>query len=218
MVAPPVSKRTRTRNALLIAVQQELLAGDASSLSVSGITTRAGVAHGTFYNHFDSLEEALDGVGGCILLEHSRVLDQAVAGARDRAEVFSLSTRQSLGIIAHTPGYGRLMFDSGLPVDRLAAGIRARLHADVLLGMDAGTFKVANPEVTVSMIAGSVLGVSLDLHRGVLPATAIDSSVEPMLRLLGITAQRAARLAHEPHDFLAPRPVPLSCLIDLLAK
>ena len=208
-------KKDRTRDTLLVAVQTILLDSAVAGLSVGEVTRVAGVAHGTFYNHFDSLDDALNGVGLYFLAEHSRVLDQLGADSTNRAEVFALSTRQTLRIVVDTPEYGRLLFDSGIPVDRLAAGLRSRMQADICQGIEDGSFRVSDAELTVGLVAGAILGLTLDLYRGRLGPTAIEPAAETLLHQLGVGPKTAHRLAFAPHTFMCLNPLPLSALVHV---
>ncbi len=212
-----VTKRDRTRGSLLVAVQQMLLESPPASLSVPRIIARAGVSQGTFYNYFDSLEAALDGVGRLLITEHARLVDQITDGMDNPAAVFSHSTRLTLTLAASADDYGRLLFDSGLPVDRFLGGLRARMGADVAHGLASGRFHLDDTEVVLSMASGSILGVAIDLHRGHLPLSAIEYTAERLLRDLGLGARAAARVAHQPLDFPVPQPLPLTTLAPHLA-
>jgi AcrR family transcriptional regulator len=209
MPAAKVTKRDRTRSALLVAVQQALLESPAPSLSVPRVIALAGVSQGTFYNYFDSLESAVDAVGLLLLVEHARVVDDVTGGIDDPAVLFSHSTRVTLSLAASGGGYGRLLFDSGLPVDRFLAGMRARMGLDVAAGLERGRFRIDEPEVVLAMASGSILGVALDLHRGSLPSAAIEQTAERLLRDLGLSARTAARVAHLPLVIPEPHPLPL---------
>ena len=212
-----VSKRERTRSSLLVAVQSVLLTSPPGTLSVPRITAAAGVSQGTFYNYFDSLDAALDGVGALLLTEHSRLVDQVVSGVEDPAVVFSHSTRLTLSLAASAKDYSRLLFDSGLPVDRLLGGLRARMAIDAARGQHSGRFRIENPEVVLSMASGSILGVGLDLYRGQLPPSAIDTTAEHLLRHLGLAARPAALISHLPLDVPAPRPLPIAAVAPELS-
>jgi AcrR family transcriptional regulator len=213
-----VSKRDRTRSALLVAVQELLLGSSATSLSVPRIIGRAGVSQGTFYNYFDSLEDAVDGVWLLLLTEHARVVDQVTRGIEDSAVVVSHSTRATLALATSNAGYGRLLFDSGLPVDRLVGGLRARLGLDVAAGAASGRFRVDDAEVVLSMASGSILGVAIDLHRGCLPLAAIEQTSQRLLRELGLTARAAERIAHLPLDIPVPALLPISAVAPLITR
>ncbi|MGB6107555.1 MAG: TetR family transcriptional regulator, partial [Mycobacterium sp.] len=77
----PTTRRTRTRSALLVALQELLLDPNAPAVSVPQVVSRCGVAQGTFYNYFDSLPEAIDAIGVLLLTEHTRVLQIVTSGA-----------------------------------------------------------------------------------------------------------------------------------------
>ena len=181
---------------------------------MSRVATHAGVAQGTFYNHFDSLESALDGVGLLLFAEHARLIDAITTDTDDPAAVFALSTRQTLRITSDHPGYGQLLFDSGLPVDRFLGGLRHRLARDISTGVAQGRFRVDNSPLTVSLVTGGILGLALDLHRGTVSVDAIDHATAALLVFLGIPRTRATRVASSPVDFLDPAPLPLSGLVN----
>lgn len=205
----PPSRRDRTLGALLVAVQELLLESSRPALSVPQVIARAGVSQGTFYNYFDSLDAAVDAVGGLLLVEHARIVEQVTGGVDDPAVVVGHSTRVTLRLATTGPGYARLLFDSGLPVDRFLGGLNAQLRHDVVTGIEQGRFHVDDLDLTLSRASGGVLGVALDLHRGHLPPTAAEGSAERLLRDLGLTAAEAAAVARLPLDVPAPTPLPL---------
>ena len=89
MPTPRPTKRELTRSALLEAVQRTLLEEPPGALSVPRLVARAGVSQGTFYNYFDSLDAALDGVGLLLVAEHGRLVGEvtlwnAQTGAQHR--------------------------------------------------------------------------------------------------------------------------------------
>ena len=210
MPAPRPTKRELTRSALLEAVQRTLLEEPPGTLSVPRLVALAGVSQGTFYNYFDSLDAALDGVGLLLVAEHGRLVAEVTAGVDDPAEVFARSTRLTLTLAVQAEGYGRLLFDSGLPVDRLLIGLQVPLGRDIAAGLAAGRFRVQDPDVVISMVSGSVLGVAIELHRRRLPLTAVGLTVERLLRDLGVGPRTSARLARLPLRVPTPRPLPLS--------
>lgn len=204
------TKRTRTRDALLMALQELLLDPDAGAISVPQVVGRSGVSQGTFYNYFHSIPAAIDAVGDLILSEHARVLQAVTDGAADEAEIVARSAKQTLMLLAHRPEIGRLIFDSGLAADRFGAGVRAHLHRDLQRGADSGVFAVTNFEVACTVYAGVILGASLDIYRRRLPVDAVPAVVEYLLRILGVGKQKAHRLVSAPQEFVDWSPLPLS--------
>ena len=213
MAAP--TKTARTRDALLVALQELLLHPDVAAVSVPLVVGRAGTAQGTFYNYFESLPEAIDAVGQLILVEHTRVLTIVTSGAADTAEIVARSARQMLMLFVHRPEVGRLIFDSGLPVDRFATGLRGHLHHDLQLGIARGDFSVSNFDVASTVYTGTMLGTCLDLHRGQLSADAIPDILGHLLRALGVSARKAQRLVAAPQEFIQWAPFPLSAIEEI---
>ena len=212
MTTATPTKRERTHDALLRALQELLLDPDAPTLSVPQIVGRVGVAQGTFYHYFDSLPAAVDALGALLLAEHARVLRSATEGASDTAEIVARSARQTLVLFAHRPDVGRLIFDSGLPVDRVMTGIRAHLHADLRAGVERGDLIVSDLPVAETVYAGAVMGACLDIHRGRLPVDGVPRIMIHLLAILGVGANKARRLVAAPQEFIQWRPLPLSVI------
>ena len=215
MATATPTKTARTRDALLVALQELLLDPDARGVSVPQIVGRSGVAQGTFYNYFDSLSDAIEAVGALILTEHVRVLEAVNAGAADVAEVVARSARQTLMLLAHRPDVGRLLFDSGIPVDRFLGGVRAHLHDDLRRGIDSGAFEVADFEVASSIYAGVILGSSLDIYRGRLSVEAVPGVVAYLLRMLGVAGAKALGLVGSPQELMPWQTLPLSTIEEI---
>src|SRR5690606_29551971 len=107
-----------TRDQLLAAAQTLMMDHSAGALGIRQVTTAAGLVHGSFYNYYPDLEALFDDLSRLVVASHAAAVLSAREGAADPAQTFARVTRQSLRIIAGSPGYGRLLFDAGLPVDR----------------------------------------------------------------------------------------------------
>ncbi len=210
MSAATLPKKERTRNSLLVAVQELLLDPEVTAISVPQIVERAGVAQGTFYNYFDSLPEAINAVGVLVLFEHARVLQTVVEDVADHTEVVARSAKQTLMLTSCQPGAGRMLFESGVPVDLLISGMRAHLLHDLTVGVDEGVFSVDDLQVASTIYVGTAVGASMDLYQGRLELDAIPAIVAYLLRLFGVNARKAERLAAAPQEFAPWRPFPLT--------
>jgi AcrR family transcriptional regulator len=202
-------KRARTRDQLLVAAQTLLLNHSAASLGIRQITAEAGMVHASFYNYYASVEALIEDLGSLLLTAHAMVIARLRASTANVAETFALTTRQTLRFVLASPDYGRLVFDAGLPVDRFISGLRVPLAADIARGIASGAFRSAHPDIAVSVIAGSLLGLSLDLHRGLLPPEAIEAVTADLLVMLGVPEDAATRIATEKAAFLPAPKLPL---------
>ena len=90
---PVTARGEATRRKLLEAAELEFGEKSFHAASISSITSRAGVAQGTFYLYFPSKEEILRELVRYMGRELRRSLSAATAGGRDRLEVERLGLR-----------------------------------------------------------------------------------------------------------------------------
>ena len=194
------SKRERTRDQLLVSAQSLLMNEGAGALGLRQITTHAGMVHASFYNYYPDVAALIGDLGELLGATHAAAMAMTGDDHDNPAVRFTRITRQTLRIVAEQQGFGRLMFDIGLPTDRLAAELRLRLKMDIEEGVTAGLFTVAEADLATAIVAGAITGLALDLHRGVLCSAKIDTATTQLLTYLGLDAAEAERLAHAAFD------------------
>src|SRR5215217_910422 len=209
-------RRARTRDQLLAATQSLLAEHTAGSLGIRQITTAAGVPYGAFHTHYSSIDALIQDLARLIFTSQTMLVERLREEFSGPAETFSAITRQTLRIVTDGPGYGRMLFDAGLPLDWVMSGMRQTLHADVSAAGQWGVFKIDNIDITVSLVVGAIAGAGVDLHRGVLDRSAIEPVTARLLGFLGLGEEEAMRMAHVEMSFTPPPPLPLSWL-DLAA-
>jgi AcrR family transcriptional regulator len=192
------TKRARTRDQLLVSAQALLMEHSAAGLGLRQITDHAGVVHATFYNYYPDVPALIADLGELLGATHVAAMSGLGAAQLPPDVRFARITRQTLRLVAQAAGLGRLMFDVGIPPDRLSAELRLRLRQDLAEGRELGLFSPDDIELTTSMIAGAITGLALDLYRGTLPASAIDTGTARLLMQIGVPPPEAKRLAHEP--------------------
>ena len=191
------SKRARTRDQLLVAAQSLLMTQTAAALGIRQITDHAGVVHATFYNYYQDIAALIADLAELLGATHAETLAASPPDLADPALRFSRITRQTLRMVATEPGLGRLIYDAGLPSDSLVAELRLRLALDLAEGQQLGRFALSDLDLTASMVSGAISGLALDLHRGVLPITAIEPATTRLLEWLGLDPETAAALGQE---------------------
>ena len=194
------SKRERTRDQLLVSAQSLLMSEGAAALGLRQITTHAGMVHASFYNYYPDVAALIGDLGELLGATHAAAMAMTGDDHDNPAVRFTRITRQTLRIVAEQQGFGRLMFDIGLPTDRLATELRLRLKMDIEEGVTAGLFTVADADLATAIVAGAITGLALDLHRGVLCSAKIDTATTQLLTYLGLDAAEAERLAHAVFD------------------
>jgi hypothetical protein len=132
-----------------------------------------------------------------VLERWGQMIDRAGAGISDPAELFAVSLRIS-GRLAWThPEIARFLTGAGLDVLDTPRGLAPRALRDIKAGQAAGRFTVPNAEITLSAVAGGLLGL-LRLHQRHperIDEASVDQLAEAILRMLGVPATEAARIA-----------------------
>lgn len=208
----PGTKRERTRDQLLVSAQSLLMSEGAAALGLRQITTHAGMVHASFYNYYPDVAALIGDLGELLGATHTAAIAMPGEDHDDPAARFARITRQTLRIVAEQPDFGRLMFDIGLPSDRLSAELRLRLRMDIEEGVAGGRFTVADVDIATSIVAGAITGLGLDLHRAALGFAKIDPATAQLLTYLGLDAAEAERLAHAAFDFPPPPELPMRWL------
>lgn len=205
-------RRARTRDQLLVAAQALLATHTAGAIGMRQISLAAELPPGSFHNHYSSVEALIEDLARLIFTSQTILVEQLRHVFEGPAETFSAITRQTLRMVTDGPGYGRLLFDAGLPLDWFMSGMRQTLKADVTAAGQWGVFKIDDIDITVSLIVGAIAGAALDLHRGELEKTAIEPLTARLLGFLGVGEADAWRLAHAEATFMPPPPLPLRWL------
>jgi AcrR family transcriptional regulator len=202
--APPASRlvrrKARTRQALIDAAARLIAEGPGEGASIQEITDKADIGFGSFYNHFTSKEQLFQVASAEVLERWGQMIDHACAGITDPAEVFAVSFRISGRLGWTHPEVARFLTGSGLDLLDEPCGLAPRALRDVKAGQEAGCFTIPDAEVGLGAVAGALLGLlrQHQQHPQRLDEGAVDQFAEAVLRLLGVSAPEAARLAALP--------------------
>jgi AcrR family transcriptional regulator len=202
--APPPTRldrrKARTRQALIDAAVELIATGRGDRASIQEITDAADIGFGSFYNHFDSKDELFATASAELLERWGQMIDRACAGISDPAEVFAVSFRISGRLGWTHPGMARFITGSGLSLLDAQTGLAPRALRDIRAGQNAGCFAALDADVALCAVAGGLIGL-LRLcqdHPERMHERVVDQLAEAILRLLGVPADEAARLAALP--------------------
>jgi AcrR family transcriptional regulator len=178
-------KRARTRAQILDAGTMLLAERPPEALTVDGIVEAAGVAKGTFYYHFQSIEELAAAVGAKLGDSFDELLTPARLTLSDPIARLSFAFTQFLEKAISDPVWARLVVQSSQAPTEFARGIRAHLKADLSEAIAQGRLSVQD----VELAADIVIGICLQVMRGVLERRAASGvagqALDAMLRALG---------------------------------
>ena len=193
-------RKARTRQALIDAAAGLIAEGRGERASIQEITEAADIGFGSFYNHFDSKEQLFQTASEEVLERWGQLIDRASAGITDPAELFAVGTRITGRLGWTHPEIAGFLAGAGLDVLDIPIGLAPRALRDIEAGKAAGRFTVPDAEIALSAAAGGMLGLfrMRQRHPERVTETTVDQLAEADLRLLGVPADEAARLAALP--------------------
>jgi AcrR family transcriptional regulator len=190
-------RKARTRQALIDAAARLIAEGRGERASIQEITEAADIGFGSFYNHSESKEELFRTASEEVLEHWGRMIDRACAGIDDPAEVFATSFRISGRLGWTHPELARFITGAGLDLLDIPRGLAPRALRDIKIGQAAGRFTFPHAEIALSAVAGGLLGLLRvhQQHPEQIDETAVDETAEGMLRMFGVPAREAKRIA-----------------------
>jgi len=193
-------RKARTRQALIDAAVRLIAEGRGDRASIQEITEEADIGFGSFYNHFDSKEQLFQTASEEVLERWGQMIDRATGGITDPAELFAVGLRISGRLGWTHPDIAGFLTGAGLDALDIPVGLAPRALRDIEAGQATGRFTVADAEIALSAVAGGLLGLLriCQRHPERVDETAVDQLAEAELRLLGVSAPEAARLAAAP--------------------
>jgi len=193
-------RKARTRQALIDAAVRLIAGGRGDRASIAEITEEADIGFGSFYNHFDSKEQLFQTASQEVLERWGQLIDHASAGLTDPAELFAVGTRITGRLGWTHPDIAGFLTGTGMNVLDITTGLVPRALRDIEAGRAAGRFTIPDPEIALSAAVGGMLGLlqMCQRHQERVTEATVDQLTEAELRLLGVPADEAARLAALP--------------------
>jgi AcrR family transcriptional regulator len=154
-------KRARTRTQIVEAGLVLLAERPPEALTVDAIVEAAGVAKGTFYYHFQSVEELVAAVGAKLADSFDELLAPSRLDEADPIERISLGFTKFLEKAINEPLWGRLVVRSA-EAPAAIGRIRENLKADLAQAIAQGRLAIQD----VELAADIVIGIWLQVTRG----------------------------------------------------
>jgi AcrR family transcriptional regulator len=182
-------KRTKTR-AQIVEAGLVLLAERApEALTIDAIVETAGVAKGTFYYHFQSIEELVAAVGAKLAESFDELLTPSRLDETDPVERIAFAFTNFLEKALDEPVWGRLVVRSVQAPGAIGL-IRENLKADLAEAMAQGRLALQD----VELAADIVIGILVQVIRGSLERRTSTEltrrALDALLRGLGVTQPR----------------------------
>src|SRR3954467_7412214 len=151
-------RRERTRAALLRAGRELITAKGVAGLRVTEITEGAGVALGSFYNHFESKEDLVETVVADSLGSLAETLATPAAD-QDPAELVGFAIRRFVGFANEDPDYARLVVHLDHADALFMRAVYPAARRALELGVTSGRLVVPDVEVAVVTMLGGALAL-----------------------------------------------------------
>lgn len=195
-------KRARTRAQLRQAGLTAIARSGPDGITVGEIARLAGVAQGTFYNHFPSLSELIDEIAEQLGtgVEIARDALDAIEG--DPAGRVAIGVLQLLDMADRDPTAASAFVALAASRPGFRARVRAIIGRAIADGVDGGRFQVDAGPAAVN----AVLGTCLQSMRSII-LSETDGSIAPsvaklVLRLLGVPDAAAAPIVESAGEVL----------------
>lgn len=186
-------KRARTRTQLIEAAKTLLTVRPIEAVTVDELVTAAAVAKGTFYYHFNDLEE----LAAAVASEMAQGFDELIGPRRlafaDPLERVACGVMGFLDKAVADHRWGRLVLNGPTPPG-LKRPVRDHLMADLAAAQQAGELDVED----IGLAADLVIGIWREVTRAIvedrLGPASVDIACSAMLRALGLTRSQASAL------------------------
>lgn len=195
---PPVGRRGRTRLALLGAGRELITAKGVAGLRISEITDGAGVALGSFYNHFGSKEELVEAVVAESLGSLAETLATPAQDGQDAAELVAFAIRRFVALAHEDPDFAQLVVHLDHAEALFARAVEPPARRAVELGIVQDRFCVPDVDVAVVTILGGALALMRAIVDGRLGPEPEVAYAETCLRSLGVADRQAAAIVRRP--------------------
>jgi AcrR family transcriptional regulator len=191
-------RRASARERLIESARTLIARKGIDETTIADITDAADVAIGSFYNHFRSKEELVESLVATAIETHGTALDSLAASVSDPAELLSICIRHTVRMADHDPVWAWFAVRAGLYVRELELGLGARLMRDLQRGIDSGCFTPRDVRSALVVIGGATVAAMQGRLIGVLDEPADHLIAEHVLRMLGVPAAEAERIANLP--------------------
>jgi AcrR family transcriptional regulator len=194
----PDPRPPRTRRRLLEAGHRLIASRGVSGLRIAEITSEAGVAIGSFQNHFASKDELVEEVvREAIETLAAEIIDPGVEGG-DPAEVAIAALRRFVRLAYDDPDFCRLLVNLEHGEELFVEAIRPFAQTALERAVEAGAFEIEDMDIAVTSIVAGALAVIRRILDGHIGADADIALAQTTLLGFGLSADESARIAELP--------------------
>lgn len=201
-------RRARSRAKLMEAAYRLFATHGSDAPTVDDVVEEAGVARGTFYNHFETRDELFRAVADEIAKEINGIVGQNLARVVDPATHIGLSFRMFLHYATMDDARGWILLRTMPLVGALNSEMRTLVRADFENALNSGRLHAVSVDFAFDLGIGLMIATIRRLltERG--GDRYIEQSAEGLLIALGLPAEEARMIARSPIVFEDPKRTP----------
>ena len=190
-------RRARTRAAILDAARDCYAAAQAGPVTVDAVMQAAGLAKGTFYVHFNDLEELEAELGAVLIEEIDERLQPARRAVSDPLTRLATATTILLRGLAAQPAQARLVAHAADHIPDFGEAVHVRLREDLAAAQAAGRLALPSNDLAARIVSAIAMQAARDLGLGRIDKTAVRDIVRTILRAIGCAPADAAARADQ---------------------
>jgi AcrR family transcriptional regulator len=191
-------RRARSRNAILAAACRLFGTQTGQTTRIEDVCGEAGIARGTFYNHFPDLEQLRHE----LLDELTREFDRAVHLTFERldgpVEQTSVAVRYYLHAAARNPNWGWAMVNSGTPGHIFGKTVWNNSWLTLHDAITAGAFDLRDAATGRDILMGTISAATVSILRGNMPESYPEEIAKHVLMSFGLSTSAAQEISNRP--------------------
>ena len=187
-------RRARTRAELIRAARTLYAARTFDSVTVDDVVNTAELAKGTFYVHFDDLDDLQSVLGDELAHEFDDLLQPRRLSLDDPIERIAAGCGAFINEAMRDPIWGALIVRSAAAIPDVGRVARARLNEDIRRAAAGGRLHDVAPEIAFEFAIGITVRAMQSAAEGRLKPRHAPPIVAGILRAIGVPAAEAAEI------------------------
>jgi AcrR family transcriptional regulator len=197
-------RQRRNRDALIAAARDIMTEKGVEAATMLEIAERADVGAGTVYNYFKSKDELAIAVLEALMHDLAVRIEAVTNNFSDPAQVYAFGIRTVLDTATGDVRWAQMLHRSEVIADALFRVMGPFAIRDLRQASQAGRFEISNADLVWRLTTHALIGASLAITTGQLPASVADQVIVRLLCMTGIDTNAAIELAGRPRPTLSP--------------
>ena len=179
-----LSKKDRTRAAIIDGAIDVLSKKGFQNSSIKEMAEKAGIANGTFYNHYKDRKSIFDEVGKLIAIELTKTIEEDESNTKDPAQKIINSTKQFIERSVKVPDWGIIFLEAYDYIHVIRNEVSKYLVQDIKKGIKIKVFKVSYDVFVVEQIIVLILHAIRKQLKNGYDNKIVDKTTSAIMQLL----------------------------------